>query len=168
MPWKNGGGTTHELFREGNGPDGWALRISMAEVTRDGPFSLFPDVHRVILLIQGNGFVLHRPDGLEIPLLHPAIPFSFLGEDPWQCRLVNGPVLDFNVMSLRTHPPLAVHPSGPGLIKGRFFLCLKEGTVGHQPVTALELLELQGVLYSDVPGIEILSAQTFPGQIPPQ
>jgi environmental stress-induced protein Ves len=41
MPWKNGGGVTRELLAWPGGGD-WQVRISVAEIEADGPFSSFP------------------------------------------------------------------------------------------------------------------------------
>jgi len=39
-PWKNGGGTTRELLAWPD-PQDWTLRLSVAQVEADGPFSRF-------------------------------------------------------------------------------------------------------------------------------
>ncbi|HEU6455884.1 MAG TPA: HutD family protein, partial [Roseateles sp.] len=39
--WKNQGGTTRELLAWPHAHD-WALRVSVARVDRNGPFSAFP------------------------------------------------------------------------------------------------------------------------------
>ena len=46
IPWKNGGGTTAEVaaFPEGSNFETFGWRISMADVTSDGPFSSFPEI----------------------------------------------------------------------------------------------------------------------------
>ena len=70
MPWKNGGGLTREVA---SSPPGSALtdfdwRISFAEVAAGGPFSTFPGVDRVIILIDGPAMAL-TVDGVrhELP-----------------------------------------------------------------------------------------------------
>ncbi|MEZ4240706.1 MAG: HutD family protein [Myxococcota bacterium] len=95
QPWRNGGGITHELLREPADGD-FALRVSVAEVAADGPFSRFPGVDRVILLLEGNGFRL--TGAREVTIREVAAPFAFAGEDPWDCALLDGPVRDLNVM----------------------------------------------------------------------
>ena len=58
MPWANGRGQTVEMLRE-VGPDGGLLlRLSMASVVEDGPFSIFPGVERNLTVISGPGFDL--------------------------------------------------------------------------------------------------------------
>lgn len=155
MPWKNGGGTTHELWREGEGREGWALRLSLAEVRAAGPFSRFPGIDRVILLAQGRGFVLQREDGLEVPLASVARPFAFLGEDSWHCRLVDGPVLDFNVMTDRRLRSAAVWRQESGWVGDGYFLSLEDGNVGGETVEALELLQVEGWLETTGPGVMV-------------
>src|SRR5258707_14720415 len=62
MPWKNGGGHTHEIAAhpEGAGMAAFAWRVSIAEIAQDGPFSSFPGVDRTLVLLAGNG---GRPGG---------------------------------------------------------------------------------------------------------
>ncbi|WP_340118691.1 HutD family protein [Pelagibius sp. 7325] len=105
-PWKNGGGVTREIATgaspgAGADPDAdWGWRVSLAEVARDGPFSLFPDTDRVIAVIDGAGMDLIRPDGSILPL-DPLQPVRFAGEAPLSGRLRSGPVRDLNAMVRR-------------------------------------------------------------------
>jgi environmental stress-induced protein Ves len=100
MSWKNGGGVTRELYRlpHPRDPERFLLRLSMAQVTADGPFSTFPGIDRTLLLIKGEGLRLHFPDQLEVVLDQPLLPLAFAGEDAIDCHLVAGPCHDFNVM----------------------------------------------------------------------
>ncbi len=101
QPWKNGGGTTTELLKEVI--DGEVLwRLSIAAVEQSGPFSDFPDIDRTIMLLKGNGMVLSfdgvagQPAEQRIDTLY--VPFEFAGEWKTDCRLIDGPVEDFNLM----------------------------------------------------------------------
>ena len=51
--WKNGKGITHEVWRtpEGDGADDYDVRVSVAELTTDGPFSRFPGYRRWSFLV---------------------------------------------------------------------------------------------------------------------
>ena len=40
QPWRNGGGVTRALLTWPHADD-WAVRVSVADITRDGPFSAF-------------------------------------------------------------------------------------------------------------------------------
>jgi hypothetical protein len=95
MPWKNGGGVTHEIARSEE--DGRLLwRLSIAEVASDGPFSAFPGLMRVLTVIEGAGMVLETPEG-DISA-RPFAPVRFSGDVPVTGRLVAGPVRDFNLI----------------------------------------------------------------------
>lgn len=101
MPWKNGGGSTTELFRIKNPHnDSFYFRLSCASVSFDGPFSLFPNIDRILILLSGNGFNLEGP-GLHTSMKTPLSPLYFEGETPINCTLVDGPCRDFNVMTDR-------------------------------------------------------------------
>ena len=72
----------------------------MADVDRGGPFSAFAGVDRVITLVDGAGMAL-TVAGTERVLDEPFRPFAFPGDAPTDCRLLAGPVVDFNVMTRR-------------------------------------------------------------------
>jgi environmental stress-induced protein Ves len=101
-PWKNGGGVTREIATGGTAAGGtdWGWRISLAEVAKNGPFSIFPETDRVIAVIAGSGMDLLRPDGsrLALELFQPR---HFAGEEPFEGRLRDGPVRDLNMMVRR-------------------------------------------------------------------
>ncbi|MEW2387091.1 HutD family protein [Streptomyces venezuelae] len=93
VPWKNGGGTTREVAQ---GAD-W--RVSVADVTGDGPFSHFPDTDRVITPVEGEGMLLTFSGTRQ--RVAPLTPFAFLGDAPTDCHLPSGPVRNLNVMTRR-------------------------------------------------------------------
>lgn len=103
MPWKNGGGTTCELYREAHpaDPARFALRLSIARVEQGGPFSAFPGIDRCLLLLDGDGLALRFADGPETRLDRLLQPIEFAGETAVACRLLGGPVRDFNLMVAR-------------------------------------------------------------------
>ncbi|HEX5340329.1 MAG TPA: HutD family protein [Gammaproteobacteria bacterium] len=105
MPWKNGGGVTRELavYPADAGLDGkpFLWRISIAEVAGDGPFSVFPGCDRDIMLIAGRGMELGVPGQAPMRVDKPYRPLRFSGDTATHCRLLDGPVRDFNVMSVR-------------------------------------------------------------------
>lgn len=55
QPWRNGGGTTRELLAWPRGAAEWQLRISVADITRDGAFSRFDGIDRGFAVVDGAG-----------------------------------------------------------------------------------------------------------------
>jgi uncharacterized protein len=96
VPWKNGGGLTRELLRWPAG-DAWRLRISLADIAADGPFSAFPGVERWFAVLEGDGVELQFGDRLIAQRPGDA-PLRFDGADAPGCRLLGGPTRDLNLM----------------------------------------------------------------------
>ncbi len=98
MSWKNGGGSTEEITRDaGTGLDGFGWRLSIADIAESGGFSTFAGYQRVITVIQGAGMVL-TVDGEEQRGLLPLQAFAFKGDSQVSCRLITGPIRDFNLI----------------------------------------------------------------------
>lgn len=97
VPWRNGGGITHELAVWPDAKD-WQWRISVAEVAKAGPFSRFEDVDRQFAVLSGAGVRLVFA-GSTVELTPQDAPFAFSGEEACDCQLLSGPTLDFNLMS---------------------------------------------------------------------
>jgi uncharacterized protein len=101
MPWKNGHGTTTEIAIDP--PDaglggGFRWRLSIAAVRRSGPFSAFPGYDRTIMVVEGAGMDLAIGRAPVRRLDRLFEPFAFSGDDPAECRLLGGPIRDFNLM----------------------------------------------------------------------
>ncbi|MEA9564603.1 MULTISPECIES: HutD family protein [unclassified Xanthomonas] len=60
--WRNQLGWTREILRLGES-EAWALRLSIAEIEQDAAFSAFPGIDRELVLLHGNGMLLHFGDG---------------------------------------------------------------------------------------------------------
>lgn len=95
-PWRNGGGVTRELL-VWPGPADWRLRISVADIAADGPFSAFPGVRRWFTLLSGEGVALDFADQ-SLTLRPGDAPLAFDGAAAPGCRLTGGPVRDLNLM----------------------------------------------------------------------
>ncbi|MEV7339717.1 HutD family protein [Streptomyces sp. NPDC093544] len=120
VPWKNGGGVTREIAvsPEGAGMGDFAWRVSLAEVAADGPFSPFPDVDRTLTVVQGAGMDLTV--GGERRLVNSLyVPQDFRGDIPTDCRLLDGPVVNLNVMWRRS---AARRPPTVAVVRGRLSL----------------------------------------------
>ena len=98
MPWKNGGGSTEEITRDGGaGLDGFGWRLSIADINESGGFSSFSGYQRIISVLQGEGMALQVDGEPSRPLL-PFDAFAFSGESQVTCRLLGGPIRDFNLI----------------------------------------------------------------------
>lgn len=95
-PWRNGGGTTRPLLAW-PAPAGWQLRVSVARIERDGPFSAYPGVARHFVVLAGAGVALAWEDRV-VHLGPTSEPLAFDGADPPGCRLLDGATDDLNLM----------------------------------------------------------------------
>jgi environmental stress-induced protein Ves len=163
QPWKNGRGTTTELWRlERNGQ--LLVRLSRASVLEDGPFSIFPGIERNLTVLSGPGFRL-TGGGLNFRC-DPLVPVAFPGDVPVQATETKGMQSDdFNVMTARDLPKpevavaqndrlvadgtLALYALGPcqanGINLARDDLLLTDAAVtlkGDWPVIAVRLTGL--------------------------
>jgi|TARA_B110000090_G_scaffold203463_1_gene248084 environmental stress-induced protein Ves len=93
-PWKNGGGVTREILRS---PEGMPYRrFSIADVDREGPFSKFEGLQRILTVIKGQGMVLSGNDGKKDALRLNPVRFS--GNEDIFGNLPFGPIQDFNII----------------------------------------------------------------------
>ena len=163
QPWKNGRGTTTELWRLER--DGQLLaRLSRAAVVEDGPFSVFPGIERNLTVLSGPGFRLTGPN-LNLRC-EPLVPVAFPGDLAVTASETNGQQSDdFNVMTVRSLPRpqvsvaqqgslprdglLALYALGPCVVNGasigRDDLILTEDAVtltGDWPAIAVRLFGL--------------------------
>lgn len=106
VPWANGAGLTRPLVAEAH----W--RLSVADLTRDAPFSVFPDVERLFLPL---GAVTLDIDGTRVDL-EAHEPVRFGGESRVSARL-RVPTRVLNVFTrrgrLRSH--VVLRPRGTDL-----------------------------------------------------
>jgi uncharacterized protein len=102
--WKNGGGVTSEIviFPKDASLADFDWRISMATVAVDGGFSEFTGIDRSLALLAGKGLVLQFADQAPLQLKPRDEPLRFAGEAQVYARLLQGEVLDFNVMTRRS------------------------------------------------------------------
>jgi environmental stress-induced protein Ves len=108
MPWRNGRGTTLEIAREPASGEGFAWRLSLADIAEDGKFSAYPGYSRALVLV----------DGLDLRLRYRGHGHSFLTptrratrfEGEWQtgCAIPQGRCTD---LSLIVRKGAAAHPA---------------------------------------------------------
>jgi uncharacterized protein len=116
VPWKNGGGVTRELLAYPSASN-WTVRISVAHIEQDGPFSVFEGVTRWFAVLSGAGVQLEispkfsAPVGVDsniklatkfVELSTDSPPLEFNGADQTYCNLIDGPTTDFNLMTTQS------------------------------------------------------------------
>lgn len=125
VPWKNGRGMTVELavWPEGGGlAQGFTWRLSSAAVVEDGPFSVFPGVDRLLVLLDEGELRLVLPSGEHVLDRRHAMA-RFPGDAPTEGRVPRGPVRDLNLMVDRRRASIGEarlvddpEELGPGLV----------------------------------------------------
>ncbi|MEX3969986.1 HutD family protein [Paraburkholderia caribensis] len=91
--WRNDGGTTRPLASHADG--GW--RISLADVALNGPYSRFPGMTRLSLIVSGAGVTLRDGDRTVVP--PPGQTVAYKGDMAWDASLNDGPVVALNTMA---------------------------------------------------------------------
>ena len=100
-PWANGGGRTRTLLAWPD-PGHWAVRISVADVEKAGPFSVFAGVDRWFAVLQGDG--VNLTTGGQAPVVVRAADeemHTFPGDVATNCALLGEATRDLNVMVRR-------------------------------------------------------------------
>ncbi|HEX7368674.1 MAG TPA: HutD family protein [Rhodanobacteraceae bacterium] len=94
-PWANGAGTTTLILRE---PDAaqWRIRISVATVASEGPFSELPGTRRTLVPLDAP-MTLRFPDG-RVQAAERFGTLQFDGAPAPTGLLPEGPTRDFNLM----------------------------------------------------------------------
>ncbi len=104
-PWKNGRGFTAQIAIEPSGATlqagNYAWRISLTTVAEAGPFSLFPDYDRTLVLLSGEGMGLeHRDDfgkSTHSVELGSFDVYAFSGGIATEGTPLGGPIDDLNL-----------------------------------------------------------------------
>ena len=145
QPWRNGGGVTRELLLW---PDAqaWQVRVSVADIAADGPFSSFEGVDRGFAVLEGAGVILGLP-GKEQTVTSHSEPVLFNGELAPSCRLLCGPTRDLNLMVRRGSGVLHLSRAQPGQAWGhnllwRALFCWDEARLQTQTESDLNVLDL--------------------------
>lgn len=108
--WRNGGGQTRELLVwPATGP--WQLRISRADIDRDSAFSAFDGVTRWLAVLQGAGVALQFGSAKHEQRPGDAA-LKFDGSQAPDCRLIDGPTQDLNLMAIGGHSHMTMAQTG--------------------------------------------------------
>lgn len=146
VPWKNGGGVTQDvlLLPEGAGHDDFDVRLSLAPIASEGPFSSFPGIDRHITRLSEARVILEfRGETRELKRMEP---LYFDSVQQPRSVLPDGAALVLNIMTRRgrwnaqvmpatgVNDPLLAAPDG-----GMVILHAVSGVweVGHEQGVAL-------------------------------
>lgn len=152
-PWRNRGGQTRELLTRPEA-DPWQLRISLADIDADGPFSAFPDVQRWFGVVAGAGVVLHFGDGGELRVTPDSPPLCFDGAGAPECRLIDGRTRDLNLMVRQGRAVMAeaqAHRDWSDSFTERGLFTLREGVL-RGPGGDATLLAAHSLVWFLAPG----------------
>jgi environmental stress-induced protein Ves len=98
IPWKNGGGITHEAIRVPPTGNSFLWRVSVAQIDSSGPFSDFAGYDRKMVLLRGRGIALQFGSGKRCTLRSTGDWLEFDGATSTRCELLDGPCVDLNLM----------------------------------------------------------------------
>lgn len=93
--WKNGGGITREIANAAIAASP-VWRVSLADVSADGPFSDFSDFVRILTVVKGQGMILQSDSG-DFDA-KPRVPVRFSGALKIHGQLKSDFVHNFNFM----------------------------------------------------------------------
>uniref|UniRef100_A0A2A4Z201 HutD-family protein n=1 Tax=OCS116 cluster bacterium TaxID=2030921 RepID=A0A2A4Z201_9PROT len=92
--WKNGKGVTRQIANSMPNEAYW--RFSIADVSVDGDFSVFPELARILTVVAGKGMLLSMSD--KDVAANYAKPIHFAGNIPVYGKLLDGAVQNFNLI----------------------------------------------------------------------
>ncbi|MEO6363235.1 MAG: HutD family protein [Caldimonas sp.] len=100
QPWKNGGGVSRDLLSWPTDA-AWRVRVGLAEIDTDGPFSDYSGVERWFTIAAGAGVELSI-DGTPHRVAAGAEPLRFDGGAVTTCRRLGGHTTALNLLLLGT------------------------------------------------------------------
>jgi environmental stress-induced protein Ves len=160
-PWGNGGGVTREIARQAAADGGWDWRLSLADVTKAGEFSVFAGMQRLLTVVEGDLLLLNI-NGSE-HAVEKYRPFRLDGDAATSAKLPTGDVRNLNVITrsgafkaYTSIIELSKKRAQP-LWEGQFGVLLQgQGTVADETHDAESLARYDSVVGSDVETPEIL------------
>ena len=97
--WKNGRGSTLEIALSPAGEE-FDWRLSIADLIESGPFSQFPGMQRILVLLEGPEVLVSHSENGKRHTLVVHQPYQFSGE--WHTQaVVTGVGRDFNLIYRR-------------------------------------------------------------------
>ncbi len=105
-PWKNGAGITRTLASGRDAGGNLAWRVSVAEIEHSGPFSVFPDIERIAVVLE-NGPLRLSDSAVQGHVATPRVlarqyvPTTYPGELELFVDVACAPIRCLNVLTRR-------------------------------------------------------------------
>lgn len=96
--WRNGQGVSWEIasYREEGAAD-FSWRFAKARIDSDVPFSIYPGMDRVFMMLEGGGMDLEFEGGNILHVHEKFVPHEFSCDVPLNCKLLGGSSMDLNL-----------------------------------------------------------------------
>ncbi len=100
--WRNGQGVSWEIasYKQDGAAD-FSWRFAKARIDNDVPFSIYPGMDRIFMMIEGGGIDLEFEGGEVLQVHEKFVPHEFSCDVPLVCKLLDGPSLDLNLFVAR-------------------------------------------------------------------
>jgi environmental stress-induced protein Ves len=100
--WRNGQGVSWEIASyKKEGATDFSWRFAKARIDNDVPFSIYPGMDRIFMMIEGQGMDLQFEGGRVLQVHEKFVPHEFSCDVPLFCKLLGGPSLDLNLFAAR-------------------------------------------------------------------
>jgi uncharacterized protein len=100
--WRNGMGTSWEIASHKKaGAEDFSWRFAKARIDGDVPFSMYPGMDRIFMMLDGDGMDLEFANGEVLQVHERFVPHKFACDVPLNCKLLGRPSIDLNLFAAR-------------------------------------------------------------------
>ncbi len=100
--WRNGQGVSWEIASHKEiGAADFSWRFAKARIDNDVPFSIYPGMDRIFMMLDGGGMDLEFESGRVLHVHKKFVPHEFSCDVPLVCKLRGGPSMDLNLFAAR-------------------------------------------------------------------
>lgn len=101
--WRNGMGVSWEIAAsKKQGAADFTWRFAKARIDGDVPFSMYPGMDRIFMMLDGDGMDLEFGDGEILQVHQRFVPHQFACDVSLNCKLLGRPSLDLNLFAARS------------------------------------------------------------------
>jgi uncharacterized protein len=100
--WRNGMGVSWEIAAHRlDAAADFSWRFAKARIDGDVPFSIYPGMDRMFMMLEGGGMDLEFEGGEVLQVRQKFVPHNFSCDVPLNCKLRGGPSMDLNLFWAR-------------------------------------------------------------------